>query len=99
MAQIQKPKKKERKQEKKMNKKATAAGGNAALLLTRELTIRGLSPIFDPSYSCTWNYVDGKCVRNGPEPVVPPEALKADKEVKTWLGKALAAMQGVQKVT
>jgi len=68
------------------------------LLATRQLTIRGLSPTFDPSYHCTWSYNNGRSVRNGPEPVIPPEVWTADEDVKKYLGRAITRMRGVQRV-
>jgi len=78
--------------------KVNANTTNISLLGTRELTIRCLTPIFDPSYRCTWSYVDGKSIRNGPKPVVPPAAWKADEELKKYLGRAVGCMTGVSKV-
>ena len=68
------------------------------LLATRELTIRGVSPTFDPSYRCTWSYRNGFSVSNGPGPFVPSEAWMADEEVEKYLGKAIARMRVVRKV-
>jgi len=68
------------------------------LLATRELTIRGISPTFDPSYRCTWSYRNGVSIPNGPGPFVPSEAWIADEEVEKYLGKAIARMRSVRKV-
>ena len=68
------------------------------LLATRELTIRGVSPTFDPSYRCTWSYRNGVSIPNGPGLFVPSEAWMADEEVEKYLGKAIARMRGVRKV-
>ena len=68
------------------------------LLAMRELTIRGVSPTFDPSYRCTWSYRNGVSVSNGPGPFVPSEVWIADEEVEKYLRKAIARMRGVRKV-
>jgi len=86
--------------EKEMPKiRALAGGKTAASQGTKVLMIRGLSPTFDPSYRCTWSYKDGEVVRNGPPPVVSPEAQEAEVELKACLRASLVSLKSIQKVT
>ena len=78
--------------------RAMASGESATSLGTQELTVRSLSPTFDPSYSCTWSYRDGQIVRNGPEPVIPPAARQADEELRGLLFVALMSLKNIRKL-